>query len=713
ATQPVVTVPANVTASKAGPTASVVAQGTGSTYTWTLSNGGTITAGQGTRTITWTAPASGTVTASCTVANALGDAAPAGTANSTVVAAATQPTVTVPANVTASKPGLTASVVAQAAGSTYTWSLSGGSITAGQGTRTITWTAPASGTVTASCTVANVAGDAAAAGTANSTVVAAATQPTVTVPANVTASKPGLTASVVAQAAGSTYTWSLSNGGIITAGQGTDAITWTAPASGTVTASCTVANVAGDAAAAGTADSTVVAAPHITSFSPVASRIVLGGTASLTATFTGGTGSVNQSVGTILGDATPASTLALSTTTVFTLTVTNAAMDTDSLTTTVTVGNDLTVNITGLGSLTGDVTVTGPNSFNQHLTANQTFNGLADGTYTITSATVTDAGQPGLGRAGGGTLGAANLQRYPEVPVQTISLTAAATPTGTVTANYPPATLSVMANGVPIDLVLVPAGAFTLGEQETTIVSETNALPAHGVTIAKAFYVAKTLTTQAQWLAVMGINPSANSVVNGAATDDLTRPVETVSFNDITTASTGFVAMLNAAATAKPSGSAFRLPTEAEFEYALRSGSAGADNYFFGSFDPGGADPTAAYAAIDSYIWSNHNTDGVTTQPVAQKLPNAWGLYDMAGQVWQAVQDDWHANYGVTGAGIPALPVNGTGWVDDVSANNLQCSYRGGAVDVSVRYGQTKIRGPYAKTFRDFNTGFRLVLQLP
>ncbi|WLT30232.1 SUMF1/EgtB/PvdO family nonheme iron enzyme [Geothrix sp. PMB-07] len=695
-TTPVVTAPAKATAGKTGLTASVPTQA-GCTYAWTQTGGATITAGATTNSITWTAPASGSVTLSCTVTNSAGVSATPGTATIPVVAAATQPVVTAPASVTASKTGLTASVPAQT-GCTYAWTQTGGAtITAGATTNSITWTAPASGSVVLSCTVTNSAGDAATAGTHTSAVVAAATQPTVTAPANVTASKTGLTASVPTQS-GCTYAWSQTGGATITAGATTNSITWTAPASGSVVLSCTVTNAAGDAATAGTHTSAVVPLPSITSFSATASRVVPSGSTTLIANFTGGTGSVSG-LGAIVGDGTPLSTNALSTTTVFTLTVTNAAGDAavSHPTATVTVGNDLTVNITGLGALAGDVTVTGPNGFNQHLTANQTFNGLEDGTYTITAATVTDLSQPGLG----GALGSAHLQRYPLVRVQTQALSAAGSDpaTATLVANYPAATLTVAAGSTSIDMVLVPGGTYTMGESETTIGSEAVALPPHSVTLAKAFYVAKVPVTQAQWSALMSGNNPSDFV-------GPTFPVTNVSFDDITAPTTGFLDSLNAAASAKPTGSTFRLPTDAEFEYATRAGTT--TNFYFGSYDTG---VPADQSVVDTFVWSNSNSAGAI-HPVGALLPNAWGLYDMSGLIWQLCQDDWHADYAASGPGIPALPVNGSAWVDSPRAAGRV--YRGGSWAGAPWQAQSKFRGPYNHNDAlNNNAGFRVVLQLP
>jgi len=271
-------------------------------------------------------------------------------------------------------------------------------------------------------------------------------------------------------------------------------------------------------------------------------------------------------------------------------------------------------------------------------------------------------------------------------------------------------TLTLTVNGTPIELVLMPAGSFLMGQSETINSDDPKAQPAHTVTFAKPFYMAKYPVTQAQWISIMGSNPSTYCSANTTGvTDDLQRPVETVSFDDITTPATGFMDMLNAAATTKPGGSSFSLPSEAEFEYAIRAGSTGLNNYYFGSYDSGTTDP-AVLALIDAYMWSNHNGLNIT-QAVGQKLPNAWGLFDMAGNVWSTCADDWHASYGVTGAGIPALPTDGTAWVDTPRA--AQRAFRGGSFSHPQHYGQSKARGIDLATLRSNSSGFRVVLHLP
>ena len=508
----------------------------------------------------------------------------------------------------------------------------------------------------------------------------------------------------------------------------------------TTTYTLTVTNGLG-ATTTQTATVTVVAAPVITSFTAAAPTINPGTSTTLTGVFTGGTGTVNQGIGAVTtGVAKTTGTLTATTT--FTLTVSNAATTpaTATLTATVTVGGTLTVTITGLGSLPANVTVTGPGSFSQALTATQTFSGLTAGSYTVTAATITDTTQPGLG----GSLGPAHLQRYPTMltyPAAAVSLGA----TSTVTVNYPPATLNVAAGSTSIALVLMPPGSFSMGEAPVVVSTGNDSFdaPVHTVTVGKAFYMAKYLCTQAQWVALMGSNPSVFTADDPSplpAGNGLQRPVDSVDFTAITMPTSGFMDVLNAAASASLAsqlgGGTFSLPTEVEYEYALRAGTT--SNYYFGAFtNP--LDGSTEQATVDSYCW-NWDNDGAGAYPLAindpgppwinplgnlyasgypggspqrvgQLPPNPWGLYDIIGNIWEACQDNWHASY--TGA-----PTTDLAWVDPPSPANYQHVYRGGSWGEPNTYGQSRIRGPYPstnvpETSANWAESFRVVLQLP
>jgi formylglycine-generating enzyme required for sulfatase activity len=152
--------------------------------------------------------------------------------------------------------------------------------------------------------------------------------------------------------------------------------------------------------------------------------------------------------------------------------------------------------------------------------------------------------------------------------------------------------------------------------------------PAHSVKISRAFYMSTTVVTQGQWEAVMGNNPSSNKG------KDL--PVESVSWNDVQ----AFISRMNQR---EPGKKGYRLPTEAEWEYACRAGTTG-----------------ERYGDIDAIAWYNMNR-GFVQHPVGQKQPNAWGLYDMNGNVWQWCQDWYGENYYGSSPSIdPQGPSSGT-----------------------------------------------------
>ena len=173
-------------------------------------------------------------------------------------------------------------------------------------------------------------------------------------------------------------------------------------------------------------------------------------------------------------------------------------------------------------------------------------------------------------------------------------------------------------NSIGMEFVLIEVGTFEMGSPVTEPGRDDNET-LHTVTISQPFYLGKYEVTQGQWQAVMGSNPSNFSACGR------TCPVETVSWED----TQAFIAALNR----QEGVETYRLPTEAEWEYAARAGTQTA--YHFGN----------AVSELHIYAWYG---DGLFfhegTHPVGQKRPNGWGLYDMHGNVWEWVAD-WATGY--------------------------------------------------------------------
>jgi len=226
----------------------------------------------------------------------------------------------------------------------------------------------------------------------------------------------------------------------------------------------------------------------------------------------------------------------------------------------------------------------------------------------------------------------------------------------------------VVFNSLGMTFRLIPAGEFIMGESKS---AHTCHLPCHRVKISQPFYLGTHLVTQAQWEAVMGSNPSH---FQGRPE----HPVERVSWNDVQQ----FLRQL----TEREHMGPYRLPTEAEWEYACRAGSTP-----FYSCDEE-ADQ------LQDYGWYGGSTE--STQPVGQKWPNAWGLHDMWGNVWEWCHDG-------------RRPYTGETVVDPMgpTAAGADRAIRGGSWN-SPAHG-VRERCGFAPDTRYGHIGFRCVRSVP
>jgi formylglycine-generating enzyme required for sulfatase activity len=213
--------------------------------------------------------------------------------------------------------------------------------------------------------------------------------------------------------------------------------------------------------------------------------------------------------------------------------------------------------------------------------------------------------------------------------------------------------------GMPF--ALVPAGSFQMGTPPGERDREAQEVR-HTVTIAHPFYIGVHEVTQAEWMAVTGGNPSSHARCNAC-------PVERITYHDVEL----FLARLNT----RSKWPGFRLPTEAEWEYTCRAGG------------------TAAYGARDTIDRTRANYDGRQTQKVGSYASNAWGLFDMSGNVWEWTSDDY-------------TPYPGAPLPDRVGYSSDRKVIRGG----SWRFGADSARCGLRYTHRPEDRGDSLGVRL-
>jgi formylglycine-generating enzyme required for sulfatase activity len=225
-------------------------------------------------------------------------------------------------------------------------------------------------------------------------------------------------------------------------------------------------------------------------------------------------------------------------------------------------------------------------------------------------------------------------------------------------------------NSIGMKLVWIPPGEFEMGSND----GESNEKPVHTVKISKGYYMGIYEVTQEQYRKVMGTNPSAFK-----GEDNL--PVEQVCWDD----TIEFCKRLS-----QKEGKTYRLPTEAEWEYACRAGTT--SKFSFGDSE----------SQLVDYAWYSQNS-GNKTHPVGSLKPNAWGLYDMQGNLWEWCNDwyasDWYSK------GPAENPLN-------ESYGDKECRVlRGGCWSLNAGYCRVANRINYWPDFRFYFDGFRIVLK--
>ena len=228
-------------------------------------------------------------------------------------------------------------------------------------------------------------------------------------------------------------------------------------------------------------------------------------------------------------------------------------------------------------------------------------------------------------------------------------------------------------NSIGMKLNLIPAGRFLMGSPENETGRQPNEGPQHEVTISKPFYIGVYEVTQEQYEKIAGNNPSKFNKENGGARS---HPVEMVSWDD----AVAYCKKLSDLPAEKKAGRFYRLPTEAEWEYACRAGSQTA--YHFGD----------DFKLLDDYAWHQEKT----TRPVGSLKPNAWGLFDSYGNVWEWCSDAYRDRYDGVGQGEDRVIRGGSYGVDAVGAHRSASRYQRG--------------WPASNAF--LNAGFRVVCEI-
>jgi len=226
-----------------------------------------------------------------------------------------------------------------------------------------------------------------------------------------------------------------------------------------------------------------------------------------------------------------------------------------------------------------------------------------------------------------------------------------------------------LGGGVKMEFVKIKAGKFQMGADEA------GRRPVHEVTLTKDFWMQTTETTQAQWKAVTGDDPSEEK--------NDTNPVDSVSWDDCT----AFFKKANEKLKDQLKEQTIGFPTEAQWEYACRAGSTGL--FCFGD----------DAKSIEEYIWHEGNAER-KPHPVAEKKPSAWGLYDIHGNVWEWCSDAYKEEYSAKAATDPVGPKAGDGRI-----------LRGGSFDNYPGAAESSNRKGNREDYRHKSFGIRPIIR--
>lgn len=264
--------------------------------------------------------------------------------------------------------------------------------------------------------------------------------------------------------------------------------------------------------------------------------------------------------------------------------------------------------------------------------------------------------------------------------------------TAVMVPHHAAATAKTYTNSIGMEFILIPSGSFYMGAGGNEPAARCEEKPRHHVIISKPFYLGRHEVTQGQWETVMGSNPFSMERTYPGRWDFLIQQPgrliaddkpATVSWND----AQEFIKRLNEA----EGHDRYRLPTEAEWEYACRAGTDSA--YSFGN----------DARELGLYAWFGEDFATGSTHPVGHKKPNPWGFYDMHGNVWEWVQDYYLRNYySVSPEVDPTGPLQGSSRV-----------VRGGSWHATAADWRSAFRKSYDPDYRGVSIGFRVVLMPP